>query len=115
MNQKYYLNKVNNTLTKNTLKQNKTKTLKVFEKMLNCGDRTQPHRYTLRDVKDILDNNKHIIKHLNNIGYCFLSRNNHSYFVKTVKAFQRHYRKELINGVPDMKTYFVLIDFIINL
>ena len=56
-------------LTKNTLKQNKTKTLKVFEKMLNCGDRTQPHRYTLRDVKDILDNNKHIIKHLNNIDY----------------------------------------------
>ena len=40
------------------------------------------------------------VKNLNNIGYCF-STNNKSFFVKTVKAFQRHYRKELINGLID--------------
>ena len=50
---------------------------------------------------------KKFVKHLNNIGYCFLSRNNHSYFVKTVKAFQRHYRKELINGVPDEESLII--------
>ena len=40
------------------------------------------------------------IKNLNNIGYCF-SANNKSLFFKIMKAFQRHYRKELINGILD--------------
>ena len=40
------------------------------------------------------------VKNLNNIGYC-LSTKNKSLFTKTVKAFQRHYRKELIDGLVD--------------
>ena len=39
-------------------------------------------------------------KNLNNIGYCFSSKKNF-FITKTVKAFQRHYRKELINGLLD--------------
>ena len=40
------------------------------------------------------------VKNLKNIGYC-LSTKNKSSFTKTIKAFQRHYRKELINGFLD--------------
>ena len=40
------------------------------------------------------------IKNLNNIGYCF-SNKKKSFFIKIVEAFQRHYRKELINGFLD--------------
>ena len=40
------------------------------------------------------------IKSLNNIGYC-VSLKKRSFFAKTVKAFQRHYRKELVNGLLD--------------
>ena len=39
-------------------------------------------------------------KNLNNIGYCF-SFKKKFLLTKTVKAFQRHYRKELINGLLD--------------
>ncbi len=39
-------------------------------------------------------------KNIKKIGYCF-SLNNKLLFIKTVKAFQRHYRKELINGYLD--------------
>ena len=39
-------------------------------------------------------------KNLKNIGYCF-SINDKHLFAKTIKAFQRHYRKELINGLID--------------
>jgi len=39
-------------------------------------------------------------KNLKNIGYCF-SINDKHLFAKTIKAFQRHYRKELINGLLD--------------
>ena len=41
-----------------------------------------------------------IIKNLNKIGYCF-SNKKKSFFIKTVSAFQRHHRKELINGILD--------------
>jgi len=40
------------------------------------------------------------IKNLNKIGYCF-SNKKKSFFIKIVEAFQRHYRKELINGLLD--------------
>jgi len=40
------------------------------------------------------------IKNLNKIGYCF-SIKKKSFFIKIVEAFQRHYRKELINGLLD--------------
>jgi N-acetylmuramoyl-L-alanine amidase len=46
------------------------------------------------------------VKNLTNIGYCF-STNNKSFFVKIVKAFQRHYRKELINGLIDKECLII--------
>ncbi len=46
------------------------------------------------------------IKNLKKIGYCF-STNNKSSFNKTMKAFQRHYRKELINGVLDKECMII--------
>ena len=46
------------------------------------------------------------VKNLNKIGYCF-STNNKYFFIKTVKAFQRHYRKDLINGVVDKECLII--------
>ena len=46
------------------------------------------------------------VKNLNNIGYCS-SVKKKSFFVKTVKAFQRHYRKELINGLLDKECLII--------
>ena len=46
------------------------------------------------------------IKNLNKIGYCFSDKKNF-FFVKTVKAFQRHYRKELINGLLDKECLII--------
>ena len=40
------------------------------------------------------------IKNLNKIGYCTSSKNKHIFY-KITKAFQRHYRQELINGIID--------------
>ena len=40
------------------------------------------------------------IKKITRIGYCVPSKRKH-FFVKFVKAFQRRYRKELINGMID--------------
>ena len=40
------------------------------------------------------------VKNLCKIGYCYDSKNK-SFFSKIMKAFQRHYRKELINGHLD--------------
>ena len=45
-------------------------------------------------------------KNLNNIGYCF-SNKNKSFFSKIVRAFQRHYRKELINGFLDKECLII--------
>ena len=41
-------------------------------------------------------------KNLIKIGYC-LPTNNKFLFMKTLKAFQMHYRKDLINGILDME------------
>ena len=46
------------------------------------------------------------IKNLNSIGYCF-SLKKKSYFNKTLKAFQRHYRKELVNGHLDKECLII--------
>ena len=46
------------------------------------------------------------IKNLNNIGYCFSVKKKSS-FIKTVKAFQRHYRKELVNGLLDKECLII--------
>ena len=45
-------------------------------------------------------------KNLNNIGYCFPTKNK-SFFIKIVKAFQRHYRKEQINGILDKECLII--------
>ena len=46
------------------------------------------------------------IKNLNKIGYCF-SNKKKSFFIKTMKAFQRHYRKELIDGLVDKECLII--------
>ena len=46
------------------------------------------------------------IKNTNKIGYCF-SIQNKSFFRKNIKSFQRHYRKELINGVLDKECMII--------
>ena len=46
------------------------------------------------------------IKNLNKIGYCFSTKKK-SFFIKTVKAFQRHYRKELIDGLVDKECFII--------
>ena len=46
------------------------------------------------------------VKNLKKIGYCF-SINNKFFFVKIVKAFQRHYRQEVINGLLDKECLIV--------
>ena len=40
------------------------------------------------------------INNLSKVGYCFSSKKK-SFFIKTVRAFQRHFRRELINGLLD--------------
>ena len=60
-----------------------------------------------RNVKILEKKNKiKLIKNLNKIGYCF-STKNFFFFIKTVKAFQRHYRKELINGHLDKECLII--------
>ena len=41
------------------------------------------------------------IKDVNSIGYCIRSFDSQFFFKKIVCAFQRHYRKELVNGILD--------------
>ena len=41
------------------------------------------------------------IKDVNSIGYCIRSFDSQFLFKKIVRAFQRHYRKELVNGILD--------------
>ena len=49
---------------------------------------------------------KKFIENLNKIGYCFAAKNKSS-FIKTVKAYQRHFRKELINGILDQECFII--------
>ena len=51
-------------------------------------------------------NRKKFFKNLNKIGYCFVVKNK-SLFIKTIKAFQRHFRKELINGLLDKECFII--------
>ena len=45
-------------------------------------------------------------KKLKKIGYCF-SKRKKADFLKITKAFQRHYRQELINGIIDMECLII--------
>ena len=49
------------------------------------------------------------INNLKKIGYCFNIKKKTN-FLKTVKAFQRHYRKELINGIIDKECLIIAIN-----
>ena len=49
------------------------------------------------------------LKNLNKIGYCFLP-NNKAFLTKTIRAFQRHFRKKLINGILDQECSIIAQD-----
>ena len=51
------------------------------------------------------------INNLKKIGYCFNNKKKAS-FSKTVEAFQRHYRKELINGIIDKECLVIAINIL---
>ena len=51
------------------------------------------------------------INNLKKIGYCFNNKKKTN-FLKTVKAFQRHYRKELINGIIDKECLIIAINIL---
>ena len=46
------------------------------------------------------------IINLSKIGYCFSSKKK-SFYIKILRAFQRHYRKEFINGVLDKECMII--------
>ena len=54
----------------------------------------------------IQQDKKRFVKNLNKIGYC-LSAQNKPFFIKTISAFQRHFRKELINGILDKECLMI--------
>ena len=54
----------------------------------------------------IRQDKKRFVKNLNQIGYCFSAKNK-LFFIKTIKAFQRHFRKELINGILDQECFTI--------
>ena len=61
----------------------------------------------MRNVKISDKKEKEIYKkNLKRIGYCF-SNNNKFLFSKITKAFQRHYRNELINGILDVECLII--------
>ena len=49
---------------------------------------------------------KKFTKNLNKIGYCFPSSDK-QFLIKTIEAFQRHFRKELINGFLDQECFII--------
>ena len=60
-----------------------------------------------RNIKNLEKKDKiKFIKNLNKIGYCF-SNKKKSFFIKIVEAFQRRYRKELINGLLDKECLII--------
>ena len=71
------------------------------------------HNYKISFLKKFRKENlltkkekRKFFKNLNKIGYC-LSNNNSSFFNKIIKAFQRHFRKELINGAMDKECFLI--------
>ena len=70
------------------------------------------HNYKTKDLikfRQVRISNKfksEFINNLKKIGYCFNIKKKTNFF-KTVKAFQRHYRKELINGIIDKECLII--------
>ena len=60
-----------------------------------------------RNIKNLEKKDKiKFVKSLNKIGYCFFSKKK-SFLAKIIKAFQRHYRHELINGHIDKECLII--------
>ena len=59
-----------------------------------------------RKVKIANKSKLEFINKLKKIGYCF-NNNKKGSFLKIIKAFQRHYRKELINGIVDKECLII--------
>jgi len=59
-----------------------------------------------RKVKIVNKSKLEFINKLKKIGYCFNNRGKGS-LTKIIKAFQRHYRKELINGIVDKECLII--------
>ena len=59
-----------------------------------------------RKVKIANKSKLEFINRLKKIGYCF-NINKKGSFLKIIKAFQRHYRKELINGIVDKECLII--------
>ena len=60
-----------------------------------------------RNIKNLEKKDKiKFIKSLHKIGYCFFSKKKY-FLAKIIKAFQRHYRKELINGHIDKECLII--------
>ena len=49
------------------------------------------------------EDKKNFIKDINNIGYCVKIYYNKNVLKKVIKAFQRHFRKDLVNGLLDLE------------
>ena len=75
------------------------------------------HNYKTKDLikfRQVRISNKfksEFINNLKKIGYCFNNKKKTN-FLKTVKAFQRHYRKELINGIIDKECLIIAINIL---
>ena len=52
---------------------------------------------------NLIDDKKNFIKNLKKIGYNINLNSDQTTFFKTTKAFQMHFRKELINGLLDQE------------
>ena len=64
-------------------------------------------------IKEEKDKNE-FIRILNKIGYCVNFKKN-SLLIKIIKAFQRHYRKELINGLLDKECLTIAKNLLKNI
>lgn len=69
----------------------------------NCRAKTLKK---LRKIKISSKSKMAFIYSLKKIGYCFNNKKKMN-FLKIVKAFQRHYRKELINGIIDKECLII--------
>ncbi len=59
-----------------------------------------------RKIKIVNKSKIEFINKLKKIGYCF-NKGRKGNSIKIIKAFQRHYRKELINGIIDKECLII--------
>tara|TARA_Y100000590_G_scaffold447335_1_gene582367 strand:+ start:147 stop:779 length:633 start_codon:yes stop_codon:yes gene_type:complete len=63
----------------------------------------------LKKLRNVRTSSKFKLEFINNlkkIGYCFDNKKKVN-LAKAIKAFQRHYRKELINGIIDKECFLI--------